>query len=157
MQDFKDYLIEEFKDRAKGCVAVEFKYSHSTKIKTDKASGVSLQIDVIKIILRFVDKDMNTLLNNTITFENNVIPKNKEKSFINISPKELNNKFAFAKNEIVKSIMNEYIEKRDELNTKINEIKTYSGNDNDIIKPCMKGETIKTIDNNERKISKFDM
>ena len=157
MQDFKDYLIEEFKDRAKGCVAVEFKYSHSTKIKTDKASGVSLKIDVIKIILRFVDKDMNTLLNNTITFENNVIPKNKEKSFINISPKELNNRFAFAKNEIVKSIMNEYIEKRDELNTKINEIKTYSGNDNDIIKPCMKGETIKTIDNNERKISKFDM
>ena len=166
MLALKEYLIEEFKDRAKGYVACEFKYSHSTKIKSDKASGVSLKINVVKIGLKFVDKDMNTLLNNTITFENNVIPKNKEKSFINISPKELNNKFAFAKSEIIKTITGEYNEKLEELNAKINEIKTYTGNDSDIIKPCIKaklalplevkGETVKIDDSNKR-ISKFDM
>ena len=104
---------------------------------------------------------MNVLLNNTITFENNVIPKSKEKSFINISPKELNNKFVFAKSEIVKTIMNEYNEKRDEINTKINDLKKYLGNEGDIITPKMKGETVKIDDSNKKEILnkrvKFDM
>ena len=161
MQSFKDYLIEEFRDKAKRFVAVEFKFTHSIKVKTDKASGLKLKIDIVKVILRFVDKNMDTLLNNTITFENNVIPKSKEKSFINISPKELNNKFAFAKSEIIKSIMDEYIEKRDELNTKINDLKIYLGNESDIIKPCLKGETVKIDNSNKKEILnkrvKFDM
>ena len=163
MQALKDYLIDEFRDKAKNYVACEFKFVHSTKLKPDKASGVSLKIDVLKIVLRFVDRDLNTLHNCSVVFENNVIPKNKEKSFVNISPKELNNRFAFAKSEIVKSIMDEYIEKRDELNTKIEELKTYLGNASDVIAPKLKGETIKiadedkSVNNAVKKVCKFDM
>ena len=161
MQALKEYLIEEYKDRVKGYVACEFKFAHYTKLKSDKASGVSLKIDVVKVAMKFYDKDLNTLLSNTITFENNVIPKSKEKSFVNISPKELNNKFAFAKSDIVKTIMSEYVEKRDELNVKISDLRTYLGNASDIIKPCMKGETVKVAENNNLKTAtkkvQFDM
>ena len=161
MEAFKEYLIQEFRDKVTNYVACEFKYSHSNKLKLNKASGVNLKIDVVKIVLKLYDRDMNVLLNDTITFENNVIPKSKEKSFINISPKELNNKFAFAKNEIIKIIMNEYNEKRDELNTKISDLKKYLGNESDIITPKMKGETVKIDDSNKNDILnkrvKFDM
>ena len=162
MQSFKDYLIDEFRDKAKNYVAVEFKFAHYIKLKSDKSSGVNLKIDVVKIAMRFVDKDMNTLYNCSVVFENNVIPKNKEKNFVNISAKDLNNKFAFAKAEIIKIIMQEYIEKRDELNTKINSIKTYSGNTSDIITPRMKGEVVNVVDaprkkNDLNKRTRFDM
>ena len=161
MQALKDYLIDEFRDKAKNYVACEFKFVHSTKLKPDKSSSVNLKIDVVKIGLRFVDRDLNTLHNCSVVFENNVIPKSKERSFVNISPKELNNRFAFAKSEIVKSIMDEYKEKRDELNTKIEDLKTYLGNASDVIAPKMKGEIVKVVDdtanNTPKKISKFEM
>ena len=162
MQALKEYLIDEFRDKARGYVAVEFKFSHSTKIKPDKPSSVNLKIDAVKICLRFVDRDLNTLHNCSVVFENNVIPKSKEKSFVNISPKELNNKFAFAKSEIVKLIMQEYVEKRDEINTKIEELKTYLGNASDIITPKMKGKTVKIVEDNIvkndlNKRTRFDM
>ena len=160
MQALKQYLIQEYRDKAKGYVACEFKFAHYTKIKPDKASGVSLKIDVVKVSIRFVNRDMNTLHNCSVVFENNVIPKSKEKSFINISAKELNNKFAFAKAEIVKLIMDEYIEKRDELNAKIDELKAYSGNESDIIKPSMKGEVVNVADTSRENTTKrvqFDM
>ena len=160
MQALKEYLLEEYRDRAKGYVACEYKFAHSTRIKPDKASGVSLKVDVVKVGLRFVDRDMNTLLHSTITFENNVIPKSKEKSFINISPKELNNKFAFARSEVVRSIMDEYVEKRDELNTKIAELKAYLGNASDVITPQMKGEVVNVADTSRESTTKraqFDM
>ena len=158
MQALKQYLIQEYRDKAKGFVACEFKFTHSIKIKPDKSSDVNLKIDVVKVSLKFYDRDMNILCNASVVFENNVISKSKEKSFINISAKELNNRFAFAKAEIVKLIMDEYIEKRDELNTKINQLRTYMGNESDIIKPCMKGETVKLADDNAvKKSSMFDM
>ena len=159
MQALKEYLINEFRDKARGYVAVEFKFSHSTKIKPDKPSGVSLKIDVVKVSIRFVNRDMNTLHNCSVVFENNVIQKSKEKSFINISPKELNNKFAFAKNEIIKTIMDEYKEKRDEINVKINELSLFAGNATDVIRPKMKGETVKIADEDNvvKKASRFDM
>ena len=161
MQALKEYLIYEYRDKARGYVAVEFKFAHSTKIKPDKSSGVSLKIDVVKVCLRFVDRDLNTLHNCSVVFENNVIAKNKEKSFVNISPKELNNKFAFAKSEIVKLIMQEYVEKRDEINVKINELSMFAGNATDVITPKMKGEVVKVVDedavNNTPKRAHFDM
>ena len=161
MQALKDYLIDEFRDKANGYVAVEFKFSHYTKIKPDKASGVSLKIDVVKVSIRFVNRDMNTLHNCSVVFENNVIQKSKEKSFVNISAKELDNRFAFAKAEIIKTIMDEYVEKRDEINTKIDELKTYLGNASDVITPKMKGKVVKIADddtvNNTPKRTQFDM
>ena len=162
MQALKDYLIDEFRDKARGYVAVEFKFTHSTKIKPDKSSSVNLKIDAVKICLKFVDRDMNTLHNCSVVFENNVIPKSKEKSFVNISAKELDNRFAFAKAEIVKLIMQEYVEKRDEINTKINELSLFAGNASDVITPKMKGEVVKIagdniVKNTPKKRARFDM
>ena len=157
MEALKTYLVDEFKNRAKGYVAVEFKFSHNVNIRIDKKSKTPLKIDIVKISLRFVDKAMNTLLSSNIVFENNAIPKNKEKQFINISPKELNNKFCFAKHEIIRTIMNEYISKRDELIAKIDSLKSYAGNDNDIIDSKFKGQIVNIADADKPMKAKFDM
>ena len=157
MEALKTYLVDEFKNRAKGYVAVEFKFSHNVNVRNDKKSKIPLKIDVIKVSLRFVDKAMNTLLSSNIVFENNAIPKSKEKQFINISPKELNNKFCFAKHEIIRTIMNEYISKRDELIAKIDSLKSYSGNDNDIIDSKFKGQIVDIVDSDKPSKAKFDM
>ena len=157
MEALKTYLVDEFKNRAKGYVAVEFKFSHNVNVRIDKKSKIPLKIDVIKVSLRFVDKAMNTLLSSNIVFENNAIPKNKEKQFINISPKELNNKFCFAKHEIIRTIMNEYISKRDELIAKIDSLKSYAGNDNDIIDSKFKGQIVDIVDSDKPMKAKFDM
>ena len=157
MEALKAYLVDEFKNRAKGYVAVEFKFSHNVNVRIDKKSKIPLKIDVIKVSLRFVDKAMNTLLSSNIVFENNAIPKSKEKQFINISPKELNNKFCFAKHEIIRTIMNEYISKRDELIAKIDSLKSYAGNDNDIIDSKFKGQIVNIVDSDKPMKAKFDM
>ena len=162
MDDFKQYLVDEYKDRAKGFVAVEFRFSHSITLKKDKQTSTPLKVDIIKVSIRFVDKDMNTLYTTSISFENNIIPKSKTKQFVNISPKELNNKFSFARSEIIRTIMTDYVLKRDDLNDKINNLQSYAGNDNDIIKPLFKGELVNVVnvDNqtNERKVKvQFDM
>ena len=157
MEALKSYLVDEFKNRAKGYVAVEFKFSHNVNVRIDKKSKIPLKIDIVKISLRFVEKAMNTLLSSNIVFENNAIPKNKEKQFINISPKELNNKFCFAKHEIIRTIMNEYISKRDELNAKIESLKSYAGNDNDIIDSKFKGQIVDIVDSDKPMKAKFDM
>lgn len=49
MNAFKDYLITEYKDKAQGFVATEFKFNHSTNIKLDKTTNKHLKIDIIKI------------------------------------------------------------------------------------------------------------
>ena len=157
MEALKSYLVDEFKNRAKGYVAVEFKFSHNVNVRIDKKSKTPLKIDVIKVSLRFVDNAMNTLLSSNIVFENNAIPKSKEKQFINISPKELNNKFCFAKHEIIRTIMNEYISKRDELIAKIDSLKSYAGNDNDIIDSKFKGQIVNIVDSDKPMKAKFDM
>ncbi len=159
-------MIEEYKTQAKQYAAVEFKFTHTTSIKSDKRSGCVLKNDIVKVGIRFVDKDMNTLYNGSVVFENNIIPKKKEKCLINISPKELNNRFAFAKREILETIMEEYCEKRDELNRKINSLQSYYGNDGEVIDTRVKGESVHVVDVNsnanegellETKKVKFDM
>ena len=111
MNAFKDYLITEYKDKAQGFVATEFKFTHSTNIKLDKTSNKHLKIDIIKVTLKLFDKDLNQLHTASISFENNVIPKTKAKQLINISPIELENKFGFAKHEICNEIYKELKEK----------------------------------------------
>ena len=159
MDQLKQYLIDEFKDKAIGYAAVEFKFTHSVAMRNDKSSKTQLKVDIVKVSLRFVDRDMNTLHTANIVFENNAIPKNKEKQFVNISPKELSNKFCFAKSEIIRAIMNEYISKRDEINEKIESLKIYAGNDNEVIDSKFKGQVVNVVDNEKptKKKSKFDM
>ena len=159
MEALKAYLIDEFKDKAKGYAAVEFKFTHSINMKVDKTSKATLKVDVVKVCLRFVDRHLNTLHTANIVFENNAIPKSKEKQFINISPKELNNKFCFAKSEIIRAMMNEYIIKRNELNEKIEGLKSYAGNENEIIDSKFKGQVVNVVESEKptTKRTKFDM
>ena len=159
MEQFKQYLIDEYKDRARGFAAVEFRFGHSITFKKDKETNGLLKVDIIKVSIRFVDKDMNTLFTSNVAFENNVVPKNKHKQFVNIAPKELENKFNFAKNEIIRNIMTDYVLKRDDLNDKINNLQAYWGNENDIIKPLFKSEVVNVVDKPvERKVKvQFDM
>ena len=169
MEAFKSYLIEEFKDKAKGYVAVEFKFNHSTNIKLDKPKpkGLSpdgrssklLSIDIIKVNVKFVDKEMHQLYSSIVTFENNSLTKANAKKLINISPKELENKFMLARNDICKSVLNDLVDKSNELNTKIDSLKSYIGVDG-IIPDQFKGEVIHVVDDadvKDKNKQHFDM
>ncbi len=160
MNAFKDYLITEYKDKAQGFVATEFKFTHSTNIKLDKTTNKHLKIDIIKVTLKLFDKDLNQLHTASISFENNVIPKNKAKQLINISPKELENKFGFAKHEICNEIYKELKEKLDEIQLKLDNLSQYSGIKS-IISNEFKGEIINVLDTQEeqkpKNTQKFEM
>ena len=97
MEAFKAYLIDEYKEKVKGFVATEFKFTHSSNVKVDKKSEVTLTLDIIKVALTFYDKDINKLLTSTLSFENNALTKTMAKKLVNISSKELENRFSAAK------------------------------------------------------------
>ena len=168
MEGFKSYIIDEFKDKAKGYVATEFKFTHSTNIKIDKKkpkglspegrSNIPLKNNIIKVNIKFVDKDMNVLHSAIVTFENNIITKANAKKLINISPKELENKFMVARKDICSIIMNEYCDKLGDLNSKIDGLKNYVGVDG-IIASAFKGESIQIVDADVKDKNKqhFDM
>ena len=138
---FRDYLITEYKDQAKGFVAVEFKFAHSVNLKADKATKRPLRVDIIKVNMKFVDKNLDVLHTASIQFENNVLPKSKAKQLVNIAPKELEVKFGFAKKEICKAIYDELNEKRSELNLRLNNLENYIGSSG-IIPNEFKGEIV---------------
>lgn len=150
MQAFRDYLISEYKEQAKGFVAVEFKFSHNVNLKADKASkkGTAssiarpIRVDIIKVNMKFVDRNLDVLHTASIQFENNVIPKTKAKQLVNIAPKELEVKFGFAKKEICKVIHDELNEKSNELKLRLNNLESYIGSSG-IIPTEFKGEAIK--------------
>lgn len=76
MQEFRDYVISEYKvQRAK---AIKFSFSHSATLKKGKSSQAPLIIDIITVKIKFVDENLNVLLSPSLTFENNIIPKSKE-------------------------------------------------------------------------------
>lgn len=158
MDNFKNYLVSEFKEQAKGYAAVEFKFNHSVNLKNDKATSKPLRIDIIKVNMKFVDKSMNILHTASIQFENNVIPKTKAKTLVNISPKELENKFAIAKKEICKIIHDELNEKNKDIEIRMNNLKEYIGGVG-IIPNEFKGEVIKVEDEQliPGKTKEFDM
>ena len=156
MQEFKEYLIKEYKDKVQGYAAVQFKFSHNVNAKFEKKTDKTLRIDNINVKIKFVDKDLNRLFTTTVNFENDIIPKNKEKSLINISPKELDNKFAAAKTEIIKVIHEEYLEIVKDISTKVGNLQRYSGNPNDVIPTEFKGESVQIESSQPPKVE-FDM
>ena len=127
MDAFKDYKIAEYRDRAKEYVATEFKFTHASTIKLDKPSKRHIKVDAVKVTVKLFDKDLHLLHTGTITFENNVIPKSKADSLINISPKELENWFTAAKREICKVIMDEFIQKKSDILLKIDNLNSFIG------------------------------
>ena len=159
MQQFIDYLTTEYKDKATGFAAIDTKFTHSSTIKIDKKSNVPLKNDIIKVSITFYDKSMNKLYSSAISFENNLLPKTQAKKLVNIAPKELENKFATAKNEICNVILRELIDKRNELNEKIDDITKYKGV-HGVIPTEFKGESITITEGVEIPVKlkpKFDM
>ena len=145
MDAFKDYLIAEYRDRAKEYVATEFKFTHANTIKLDKPSKRHIKVDVIKVSVKLFDKDLHLLHTGTITFENNIIPKSKADSLINISPKELENRFAAAKRDICKVIMDELSQKKSDILLKIDNLNSFIGSSG-IISTEFKGEVINVLE-----------
>lgn len=139
MNQFKEYLLTEY--QVKHPSAIKFSFSHNQTIeKTDKVPRIN---DTITVRIKFFDENANTILTTSIAFENNIIPKAKEKSLISISPKELNNRFGAAKQEICMIIKQEYMAKIDELNEKFNKLQQYCpSNINTIIPQKFEGESI---------------
>ena len=78
--------------------------------------------------------------------------KSQAKKLINISYKELENKFMKAKQEICNNILNELIEKQKELKQKIEDINEYKGIQG-IIPDEFKSESINIIETKP----KYDM
>ena len=148
MDPFKSYLIDEYKDSVKGYAAVEFKFAHSCNVKIDKKSNVPLKNDVIKVHIKFVDKNLHVMKTSIITFENNALTKCNAKKLINIAPKELENKFNVAKRDICNVLMNELVRKSNEINEKINDLQKYIGVEG-IIPSEFKGEVVTVVDENE--------
>ena len=146
MNEFKSYLIAEFKDKAKGFVAVDFKFNHSNNVKIDRKSNVPLRCDIMKVNIAFYDKDMIKLFYTIIPFENDVLQKTTAKKLINISPKELENKFKVAKKAICKEILDELCDKKIDLERKISDLNRYIGSEG-IIPNQFKGELINPVVN----------
>lgn len=149
MNQFKEYLLSEY--QVKNAKAIKFSFSHNQTIKKPNIIN-----DIITVRIKFVDENLSTILSPSITFENNVIRKS---SLVNISPKELNNRFAAAKQEICKVIMTDYMAKIDELNEKFNKLQQYCPNNNNTIIPQkFEGESI-SLTNPEKIVGKkvFDM
>lgn len=126
MQEFKNYIIQEFRDLAPNYAAVEFKFNHSTKTKFEKKTDKKFNIDIIKVGVRFYDKDLTELTSQMIQFDNNEISVNKAKSLVKITREELNNKFKAARNDICKEIAKEYSEKLRDFNDRMKILNDYN-------------------------------
>ena len=96
------------------------------------------------------------VLNNGFNFLSTNFKLTLIKSYI--SPKELENKFNLANNEICREILKEYEEKKNELESKIKNLKNYNNVSVGITPAEFRGESIQIVDSNEntKKIC-FDM
>jgi hypothetical protein len=156
MLAFKNYVINEYK--IENIASVSFKFSHSLTTSIDKKTNEVMNKHAINVAVKFFDKDLHLLHGDTLKFVNNVLNKKKADSLVNISPKELENRFNEARREIVAEIQKDYLEKRKDIDEKINSLMTYENitvKDHDIIKSAYKGELIQKADGESKQ--KFDM
>jgi len=142
MEQFKDYLVSEYK--VDGAVATELKFSHNMTVKIDKTSNIPLNVHTITVALKFYDKDLKLLKSASVKFVNNELTKCCAKKLVNISPDELTNKFMQVRPLIIDSIMSEYKQKLLDIEDKLRSLFTYKGvADEDItIDDTFKGELI---------------
>ena len=153
---FKDYVINEYK--VENCASTSFKFSHSLKPSIDKKTNKAMNTHTVNVEVKLFDKDLNLLHKDSLRFTNNVLAKKKAESLVNISPIELENRFNAARREIVCEIQKEYLEKRNDIENKINSLMMYENvgvKDNDIISSAYKGELVQMKDANNKQI--FDM
>ena len=153
---FKDYVINEYK--TENCASTSFKFSHSLKPSIDKKTNKAMNTHTVNVEVKLFDKDLNLLHKDSLRFVNNVLNKKKAESLVNISPIELENRFNAARREIVCEIQKEYLEKRNDIENKINSLMMYENvgvKDNDIISSAYKGELVQMKDANNKQV--FDM
>lgn len=158
MESFKDYITSEYIDKIRDYKAMEMSYAFNENTKIDKKSNKPLKIFTITIFIKYYDKDMNLLFQTSLKFVNNMLNKVCANKLINISPKELENKFMFARKTICSKINEDYNNKMNEISEKINSLKCYYGNSNVLINREFQGEKIAlSPEKNSSKNSKFDM
>ena len=152
-ENFKDYLLNEFK--IDGVTSVLIKPTHSLNVKIDKQSKKMLNNHTISVSINLYDKDLHLLKKDIIKFVNNELIKKDADRLVNISPKELTNRFNFAKKDITKMIYNDLVEKMNAINDKINALNLYEDlkDKNDAIPSEFKGELIQL----SKEKQKFDM
>ena len=152
-ENFKDYLLNEFK--IDGVTSVLIKPTHSLNVKIDKQSKKMLNNHTISVSINLYDKDLHLLKKDIIKFVNNELIKKDADRLVNISPKELTNRFNFAKKDITKMIYDDLVEKMNAINDKINALNLYEDlkDKNDAIPSEFKGELIQL----SKEKQKFDM
>ena len=152
-ENFKDYLLNEFK--IDGVTSVLIKPTHSLNVKIDKQSKKMLNNHTISVSINLYDKDLHLLKKDIIKFVNNELIKKDADRLVNISPKELTNRFNFAKKDITKMIYDDLMKKMNSINDKINALNLYEDlkDKNDAIPSEFKGELIQL----SKEKQKFDM
>lgn len=162
MNDFEEYISSEFKVNDKA--ATDVKYAHSVTMKINKEKIITRD-HIIKVVVKVYDKKMKLLKTGTFKFINNLLSSPCAKKLVNINEGEMNNKFMAARNEIIKTINKEYMEKMMEFKDKANLLDEYSGKtlDNVGIPDKFKGELVKVVSTVNEEITpkinkkKYDM
>lgn len=158
MEEFKNYVVSEF--NVDGTTSILFKFSHSLSVKIDKKTKKPLNNHTINVIVQFYDRNLTLLRRETLKFVNNVLNKKDAERLVKIAPKELENRFNFARRAIVSIIQDEYIEKINDINDKLNALRLYENvevNSNNVIPSEFKGELVQINNENNSDKQKFDM
>ena len=132
MEAFIDYLLKEYQLPA-DVVCNKTTFTHSTKNKIDKKSNVPITNNIITVKIESFDKHHQKLASITEHFIDGQIDRPKTKKLINISPSELNNKFASAKSQICSVINSTYNERLKDLKESMNELNEYCGSEISVI------------------------
>lgn len=158
MESFKDYVVSEF--NVDGTTSILFKFSHSLSVKIDKKTKNPLNNHTINVVVQFYDRNLTLLRRETLKFVNNVLNKKDAERLVKIAPKELENRFNFARRAIVSIIQDEYIEKINDINDKLNALRLYENvevNSNNVIPSEFKGELVQINNESNSDKQKFDM
>ena len=132
MEDFISYLLKEYQ-LPNDVVCNKVVCSHSTKNKIDTKSKIAISHNIITIKIESYDKEHQLLSSITEKFIDGQINRPKTKPLVNISPSELNNRFARAKSFICSQIQKSYNDKLKDINDSITDLKQYCGSGNSII------------------------
>ena len=128
MKEFVEYLLQEF-EFSDEAVFIATSFSHSTKTKIDEISKVPITKHIITVNINCFNKYHQQYASISEKFVNGKIKRPKKKPLKNISPEELNDKFAKAKDSICSDIQRKYDEKIREVNYYINKLKEYCGSE----------------------------
>ena len=153
MNEFEEYLLKEYHDSNVVCTA--FKYSHSAKEKIDKASKVPIINNTINVKIDSYDDKHNLIASHSEKFENGEIKRSKKNKLINIAPAELNNRFGAAKQQIANRIMHEYLLKLEDINQKIESLRSYVHCDGIIPNEFVNEPAIGELDKSNQKQFEF--